>query len=255
MALLVLTVLVISIFWKPTQTLLYPVISPLIQAYVSIRDTGTGIPHTIVTYFTSRNEYEKRIIQLERDIEHLENELAYATMLAEGFDEQALDEEATSTEMVQFAGGRATQKLYPIISDATGIYDTVLITGGFDDGLEEGMIVYLRGYQAIGYIARVHKSSSVVSLYSSARERVNGVVKDIDTTLTLLGDGGGTYRIEAPKGVDLAPGQIVYLAHNQNMILGEIVDVTDDPQDTFIEAYVRGAYNPNKANIFYVDHQ
>ncbi|MDQ5962446.1 MAG: Cell shape-determining protein MreC [Patescibacteria group bacterium] len=250
---LVFCVLILSLFWKPTQDFLYPVFSPVLSTYVAIRDTGTGIPHAVIAYFTDRNTYENKITNLEEQIEYLENELAYAHVLTDSFEEGIPLDTGTTTELNTLSGGLSTLKLYPIIKDKTTIYNTILVSGGFDDGIEEGMVVYVRGYEAVGYIAKVHKSSSVVNLFSSGNEEINGVIKDIDTSLILFGDGGGAYRIEAPKSVDLAVGQKVFLAENQSMILGTIVEVTDDPQDTFTRAYVRGAYNPNRAHIFYVD--
>lgn len=251
---LVFFVFILSLFWKPTQNFLYPIFSPLVNAYVSIRDTGTGIPHAIITYFTDRNAYNERIKSLEERIEYLENELAFANVL---FDDSldSLDTDATSTDLRDLSGRLAIQKLYPLARDITTMYNTILVSGGFDDGLEEGMIVYVRGYEAVGFVAKVHKSSSIINLYSAGGARVEGVIKDIDMTVTLQGAGGGSYVIEAPKSVDLAVGQQVFLAQNPLMVLGDVVEVTDDPQDTFIRAYVRGAYNPNKAHIFYVDRK
>jgi hypothetical protein len=120
------------------------------------------------------------------------------------------------------------------------------------DDIEQGTIVYVRGYQAVGYIASVYKTTSVMKLYSSSDEKVEGVIKDIDASVTLIGQGGGSYAIEVPKTVNVAVGQSVYVSSEQNMILGTVVSVVNDPQDTFTKAYVRGAYNPNKAHVFYV---
>jgi hypothetical protein len=121
------------------------------------------------------------------------------------------------------------------------------------DDIEEGSIVYVRGYQAVGYISSIYKTTSVMKLYSSSDEKIEGVIKEIDASITLIGVGGGSYVIEVPKNIEIQSGQVVYLAGSQNMTLGTVVSVLNDPQDTFTKAYVRGAYNPNKAHVFYVN--
>lgn len=252
-AALIIFVVLLSFMWEPVQETLHPVVAPLLNTYVTIRDTGTGIPHAIVTFFTKRSEYEKRISELELQIERLENELAYTTDLLDTTDDEGSAESATTTNTV--LTGSKTQKLYPVLKDITTMYNSVVLSGGFDDDIEEGMIVYVRGHQAVGFIEKVHKATSIMKLYSSSDQHVEGIIKDIDTSITLQGQGGGSYVIEAQKDVDLAVGQVVHLAGNPSMVLGTIVSVEDDPQDIFVRAYVRGAYNPNRANTFYVDRQ
>jgi cell shape-determining protein MreC len=249
---LVLVVFLCSLFWQPVQNMLHPVVAPLVNVYAGVRDTGTGLPHTIVSFFTSRSTYEKRIGDLELQVEHLENELAYTNELLHDTEQDTEEDNATTTVL---SVGNKTQKLFPVVKDITTMYNSVVLSGGFDDDLEEGAVVYVRGYQAVGYIEKVHKSTSIMKLYSSSDQQVEGIIKDIDTSITLKGQGGGSFVIEAQKDVDLAPGQVVYLAGAHAMVLGTVVSVEDDPQDIFVRAYVRGAYNPNRANVFYVDHQ
>ena len=247
-AVLVIFVLIISFFWKPIQRVMYPAVLPIINTYVSIRDTGSGFPHTLITFFTSRSEYETKIQSLETKIEYLENEVA----IRNTSDENTISS-ITSTSTTFTPSTRKSLTLFPVVKDMSTLYNSIVLSRGFVDDLEEGSIVYVRGYQAVGYITTIYKTTSVMKLYSSSGEKVEGVVKDIDASVTLTGQGGGSYLIEVPKTINVQEGQIVYLAAQQDMPLGTIVSVLNDPQDTFTRAYVRGAYNPNKAHIFYVN--
>lgn len=235
--------------WGYIKKILYPVALPVASTYASVRDTSTGIPHAIITYFTSRHENEVKIETLETNIERLENELALAREIGTTTDLGT----TTAHTLKPLASNIKTVELYPIVRDITTLYNTVVLSKGFVDGIEEGSIVYVRGNQAVGYIAEVHKTTSTMRLYSSADQKVEGVIKDIDTSVTLIGQGGGSYIIEVPKTIAITVGQNVYLSGAQNMILGVVVEVKNDPQDTFTKAYIRGAYSPTRAHIFYVN--
>lgn len=234
--------------WSYVKNILYPVALPIAGTYAAVRDTGTGIPHMLITYFASRHDDQVKIENLQADIERLENKLAlvngtYATGTETG----------TTTLYAKPLDNIKTVELYPVVRDITTLYNTVVLSKGFTSGIEEGSIVYVRGYQAVGYIAEVHKTTSTMRLYSSANQKVEGVIKDIDTSVTLVGQGGGSYIIEVPKTVAISVGQYIYVSGAQNMILGTVVEVKNDPQDTFTKAYVRGAYSPTRAHIFYVN--
>ncbi len=231
----------LTFFWKYIVVEVSPVTLPVVETYASSRDGVMGIPHTIASYFTSRNVYEERITYLEREIERLENVVAIYTR-TEG-------EVSASTTAVENIAIRA----YPIIEDMTGIYDTVLISKGFVDGVIEGSKVYLRGRQVVGTITQVHKKTSLVSLYSASGSSVRGVIPELSLAFTLDGAGGGSFTAIMPKTLTPTEGMAVYLESDPTMILGTIVRIENDPQDVALRLDVRGVYNPSNSHTFYVE--
>lgn len=121
--------------------------------------------------------------------------------------------------------------------------------------MTEGAVVYVRGRQAVCIIEGIHSDNSLCKLLSSSGDLVEGVTSLTKESITLTGDGGGNYIANVPKESNFSLGETVMYKSDQTMNLGNIVDIKNDPQDTFVKVYVRGAYNPIKSNIFYVDKE
>ncbi len=64
-----------------------------------------------------------------------------------------------------------------IFSDFTSIYDTVLLDKGFSSGVEKGDIVFLYPNFIIGQIDNVNPNSSLLSLYSRDKNKIEGIIK------------------------------------------------------------------------------
>lgn len=228
-------------FWKYIVIGVSPVTLPVVQTYASSRDGVMGIPHAIVSYFTSRNVYEQKISTLELEIERLENVVAAQS--------RSDDDLSASTTLRE----ASTIRAYPIVEDMTGLYDTVLISKGFVDGVTEGSKVYLRGRQVVGTITQVHKNTSLVSLYSASGSTVRGVIPELSLAFTLDGAGGGSFTVIMPKTLAPTEGMAVYLESDPTMILGTIVRIENDPQDIALRLYIRGVYNPSSSHTLYVE--
>jgi cell shape-determining protein MreC len=241
--LLIATVLLLTVFWKQARSFLYPVFIPFAKGYAVVRDAIVEVPNTISIYFSTRQEDEAKIRALSLEVERLENEI---TRIQRNNPEV---EDATSTEKLFIQGSIA---MYPVITDITRLYSTITLSRGFVDGITEGKVVYIKGYQAVGLISQVYKSTSMMTLYSAPGKVTQAIIKESQIMVSLEGQGGGSFTIDVPKTIDIQVGQTVYLAEDQTMIVGTVSSVRNDPQDTFVRAYVRSPYSPTKANTFYV---
>ena len=133
----------------------------------------------------------------------------------------------------------------------------MLLSKGFKDGLQAGMVVYVRGRQGVCVIEEVHAATARCTLLSSGGVKTEGVIVNASSTevLPLEGDGGGSFIASVPKGANISLASTVVYKADPTIKLGTVVDIQDDPQDVFMRVYIRGAYNPVSSSVFYVDKE
>jgi cell shape-determining protein MreC len=220
----------------------YPLIEPVVLLFSTSKSGVLHVPSLIVTYFTSRNTLLAREESLSSQIERYENENAL------------LKAEAKERELLLSSGSlspSSTLIMYPVVSDLTGLYSTVVLSKGYKDGVEEKSLVYLRGRQAACTIVQVYDRTSLCKLLSASGAQTEGTIASSSLLMSLLGDGGGNYVASVPHDTAISVGDIVSLRSDQTMTLGTVVSVTKNDQATSWQVYVRGMYNPVTSHIFY----
>lgn len=241
---LVIFLLVISIFWKQVRSVAYPVVIPVAQGVSNVLSGIFSMPSFFSTYLTSHKTSTEKIELLEKNIELLENRVA---------SQDAELEHYIAKDELQSKGHLATLEVNMIAQDLYFLYSTMLISKGFTDGVEEGMIVYTRGYEPVGTVTEVYGDTALVSLLSSTGNKVNGFTGQNKITLPLVGDGGGNFISQIQKDIEVKIGDDIFLSQNPVMKVGNIVDIQGSAQDFFRTVYIRGAYNPAKQNNYFID--
>ena len=241
--LFLLLFLVITISWQNIQKILYPYFESTVFAYSNTKKVVVFLPENVTSLFKSRNYYNNRIKELEENIERLENKVASheGDLIDSQIKMDHQNEESLSTLIA-----------HPLIMDISSVYSTIVLSKGFRDGVDEGMIVYVRGMQPVGYISKIHDKTSEMFLFSAPKNKVDGVTFD-EVILPLVGIGGGNFIASIPKDISIKIGDSVYYRSNTKMKLGTVFDIKDDQQDVFVRVYVGGAYNPVKSNNFFID--
>jgi cell shape-determining protein MreC len=185
-----------------------------------------------------------KIESLELDIERLENEVAEKDARIRAYDEaSAASEDHTASVVV----------MYPLAEDVTSLYSTILLSKGYKDGVEENAMVYVRGRQAVCTVIKVYNETSLCELLSKGRRVVEGVTASSSVTLSLVGEGGGSFIMQIPSDVPIDIGETVYLRSDHSFTLGTVVSIKKDEQATGSVLYVRGAYNPVTSSVLYTD--
>ena len=233
-----------SVFWKQIRKVTYPVVIPVVSVVSGVVDGVFYIPSFFSTYITFHKTSSERIDALEKNIELLENKVASQN----GELEQYIAKDELKSKVYS-----TTLEVYPIAQDLYFLYSTMLITKGFSDGIEEGMIVYTRGYEAVGIVTQVYGSTALVSLLSASGNKVDAFIQENKMTLSLVGAGGGNFTAQIPKDLDVVIGDNIFLTQNPTMNLGTVVDIVGTQQDFFKTVYIRGAYNPAKQRNYFVD--
>lgn len=244
LVILIIFLFILSFFWKQIRVLTYPVVLPVAQVVTNVIDGVFSVPSFFSTYITSHKTSSEKIDSLEKNIELLENKVA-------GQNSQL--EQYVAKDELQAKGHLATLEVYPIAQDLYFLYSTILISKGFTDGVEEGMIVYTRGYQPVGTVTQVYRSTALVSLFSASGNKVNGFTDVNKITLSLVGEGGGNFIAQIPKEMNVTIGDSIFLSQDPAMNVGSVVDIQGSPQDFFKTVYIRGAYNPAKQNNYFID--
>lgn len=241
---LVFFILVLALFWKQIRGVTYPIVLPVVQVVDNVIGGIFSVPSFFSTYLTSHKASSEKIEALEKNIELLENKVA---------GQNAELEHYLAKDELQSKGYLATLEVNIIAQDLYFLYSTMLISKGFTDGVEEGMIVYTRGYEPVGTVTEVYRDTALVSLLSASGNKVNGFTGLNKITLALIGAGGGNFIAQIPKDIEVTIGDSVFLSQNPAMVVGSIVDVQGSAQDFFRTVYIRGAYNPAKQNNYFVD--
>lgn len=244
----VIFLLVTIIFWVSFKTALYPFFEQSLIRYGSVKEILSTVPEFISTYMDSREKILQRDKDLEITVERLENELAEKNARLKELDGIVLnfgDTAALSSTIV----------MYPLMKDITSIYSTILFSKGFKDGVEKDVYVYVRGMQPVCIIKEVYTLTSLCQLLSASGVTTEAVIRTSSSTeigITLSGRGGGTFLGDVLRDTVLVTGDPVYLKSDPSMLLGTVVEVLHNNQDTSWHVFVRGMYNPITSSIFYI---
>lgn len=109
-------------------------------------------------------------------------------------------------------------------------YDTFIIAAGSDDGVVVGDVVEVASQVAIGEVAEVGRTSSLVSLFSAPGSEHEVIVND--AVLTYYGRGSGNGLLLMPRDVPVAVGDTVFLP-SHGLMIGTVGQVSADPEDAY----------------------
>ena len=240
----IVPVLLLSLFWNPIKIFLTPPAFGTAAVLWNIKENIASSFAETKSYFTSRETFLKTIENLEREndqllteISILEEEIEVASLL--------IGTELPERGMIHI--------VYPIFNSLTTIYDSLLISAGFGDGIEKGMTVYAAGYRPIGIVEEVGSSVSRVSLLSKGGNQIHGVIRNRDITLELTGIGGGDFISYLPKEKITEIGDTVFWKDNPGMELGQIVEIENEPQSISQKIYIKGSYEISGNTRLYVN--
>ncbi|MFT7327883.1 MAG: hypothetical protein ACI870_000054 [Crocinitomicaceae bacterium] len=133
--------------------------------------------------------------------------------------------------------------------DIYGSSDIFLINQGDDTGLAVGDKVLNYNKVLIGYISELYDTSSEVTLFSHVDETRNGILFPHDITLNVEGHGNGTFKINAPREINIVENDIFYDLENPGFIIGIVREVVFDARDPFKQVYLSYPMSLNEINL------
>lgn len=122
-------------------------------------------------------------------------------------------------------------------------YDTLVLSGGTDDGVLLGMEAFANENVPIGIVSGVAKDFSRVTLFSAAYMSVGGWVGTAHAPVTILGMGGGAMEASVSRDTGVSVGDVVFAPGPGLLPLGTIAHIDTDPLSPSVKLRIAPAVN------------
>lgn len=122
-------------------------------------------------------------------------------------------------------------------------YDTIIIDVGTDNSIKIGDKVYSDVVVPIGEVSAVYSKTSLVTLYSNPKKVTNAMIDGTNTSVELIGRGGGNFEMIIPIDLPFSNGTFVYLPNIETEIVATIEDVISSPNDPVKKVLLRSPVN------------
>lgn len=123
------------------------------------------------------------------------------------------------------------------------VYDTIVIDVGENAGIKEGDSVLYGGTIVIGRVSEVLKHTSKVTLLSSPGEVIDIIVGNKNITTTAYGRGGGGFKFEIPRDIEVDIGDVISVPGMVPRVLGKVEYIESRPSDPFKTILFKGPVN------------
>ncbi len=136
-------------------------------------------------------------------------------------------------------------------------YDTIIIDIGLDSGITIGNRVYGDGDSMvpIGEISVVYKNTSLVTLYTNPGETTEAMIEGTNTSIDLVGRGGGNFEMTVPVDLPFVRGAFVYLPNLQSEIVAIAEDVISSPNDPVKKILLNSPINVQSLKWVFVSRE
>lgn len=242
-ALLFLTVF----YWPQIRIASSPVLFFFADVSFSIKTKTNDVAESVSSWFSTKKTLEEAIRTLEEENGRIKNELAIRDSIIKAYD----DAYKTDTRFLD-----STLEVSPLFSPFTSLYNSLVVSKGFEDGVSPSLVVYTAGYIPLGVVETVGPRTSVVRLLSSPGNELEGIIissSSQNTAARISGIGGGDFETFLPKDALVEVGSTVTWKEHDHMKLGIVVSVENEPQAISQKIIIRGFYNPAEASRLYID--
>jgi hypothetical protein len=127
-------------------------------------------------------------------------------------------------------------------------YDLAYIAGhntqkSLLETITEGLQVFADGNMPIGEIGKVYENSSLVMLYSNPGQVTEAMLEGSNTTVELIGRGGGNFEMTIPLDLPSENGKLVVLPSTQSGVIAVIDALLSVPTDPVKKVLLRSPVN------------
>lgn len=133
-------------------------------------------------------------------------------------------------------------------------YDTIIIDVGSDSNIKLGEKVYADEKSPIGEISKVYTNTSLVELYSNPEKVTKAVMDGTNTSVDLVGRGGGNFQMIIPHDLPSDNGAMVVLPNLTSEIIAIIDGVISMPADPNKKVILHSPINVQSLKWVLVKH-
>jgi cell shape-determining protein MreC len=193
-------------------------------------------PFGIITnFFKNKNSLADENIILKDNLTKLE---------LKSYDYDALQKE---NDYLKDQLGRADDKQKIIVAIVSkpphSPYDTFVVDAGENDGIVVGSKVYLSEKIVVGIVKSAEANTSLVELFSTKSKNTDLVNERTGNTYTLVGQGGGNYKLEVPKDADVEWGDNFIYPNINTGVVGTAYYIDTNSQSAYKTVYIRVPVN------------
>ncbi|PIS13330.1 MAG: hypothetical protein COT67_02350 [Candidatus Tagabacteria bacterium CG09_land_8_20_14_0_10_41_14] len=132
-----------------------------------------------------------------------------------------------------------------------GIYNSIVIDAGLNDGVRQGMRVTAFNEVLLGYISEASAETSIVKLVSYPKEETNVFIGGSMAAIA-VGRGGENLEIELPEDVDVRVGDEVVTLGTDYLLLGIVENIEKSEVSPFQKIFLRLAVNAQEIRYVYL---
>jgi len=122
-------------------------------------------------------------------------------------------------------------------------YDFLIIDAGANQSITLGREVSLPEGPILGRVSEVFSRSAKVKLFSASGEEINAVLERNNVPITLLGTGGGNFKVILPRDVAVENGDKILSANINSQLLAVVGEVSVQSTDSFKEVLAKSPTN------------
>ena len=210
---------------------------PFWQTEFSIQSGALRSPAQLL----SENEaLKRRLSEIETSI----SSSSVETLILENAELKAQLGRATSTPRV-LAAVLSRPPLSP--------YDELIIDVGKDKGASSTTLVYAPNNVLIGRVREAYSHTSKVMLFTSPGQTYSVSIGSAHAPITAIGEGGGQYRAEVPRGSSVQVGDVVLDPFMNDSAFGTVVSVKSDPANPFDSVFIAPSVSLYQIRWVYLD--
>ncbi|MDZ4206040.1 MAG: rod shape-determining protein MreC [Patescibacteria group bacterium] len=122
-------------------------------------------------------------------------------------------------------------------------YDVIIIDAGSNESITIGSEVSLPEGPILGVVSEVFSKSAKVKLFSASGEKTNAVLERNNVPVTLIGTGGGNFKLALPRDVAIEKGDRILSPDITSRLLATVGEVSVRPTDSFKEVLAKSPTN------------
>ena len=122
-------------------------------------------------------------------------------------------------------------------------YDVIIVDAGSNHSVALDWKAYLPEGPALGVVSEVFSNKARVKLFSAVGEETNAVLERSSLPVTLVGRGGGDFKLIIPRDVNVEKGDKIFSPEIDSHLLAIVEEVSLEPTDSFKEVLAKSPTN------------